>query len=174
MSQNWHIRQLDISNAFLHGDLNEIIYMEQPPGFENSHYPHHVCQLQKSLYGLKQAPREWFQKLTGQLLKLGFQGSKTDTSLYYVLTGPIYVLIYVDDILVIGPSLSQIQHLITSLALHFKLKDLGSASRFLGIEFQSYKNGFMITQTQYKISILRILKMEDCKPLPTPCPTKCS
>ena len=110
----------------------------------------------------------------GQLLKLGFQGSKTDTSLYYLLTGPIYVLIYVDDILVIGPSLSQIQQLITSLAVHFKLKDLGSASRFLGIEFQSYKNGFMITQTQYTISILRILKMEDCKPLPTPCPTKCS
>ena len=146
--------------------------MDQPSGFQNPQHPHHVCQLQKSLYGLKQAPREWFQKLTGQLLKLGFQGSKTDTSLYYTLTGPIYLLIYVNDILLIGPSLSQIQHLINSLAAHFKLKDLSSASRFLGVEFQPHQNGFMITQTQYTISILRILNMEDCKPLPTPCPTK--
>ena len=148
--------------------------MDQPPCFQNPQYAHHVCQLQKSLYGLKQAPREWFQKLTGQLLQLGFQGSKTNTSLYYTLTGPIYLLIYVDDILVLDPSLSQIHHLITSLSTHFKLKDLGPASRLLGIEFQSHPIGFLLTQTQYTISILHILKMENCKPLPTPCPTTCS
>ena len=108
ISQGWHIHQLDISNAFLHGDLQEIIYMDQPPGFQNTQFPHHVCQLKKSLYGLKQAPREWFHKLTGELLKLGFQDSKTDTSLFYTLNGPIYLLIYVDDILLLGPSLPQI------------------------------------------------------------------
>ena len=147
ISQGWHIRQLDISNAFLHGDLQEIIYKDQPPGFHNTQFPHHVCQLRKSLYGLKQAPREWFHKLTGQLLKLGFQDSKTDTSLYYTLNGPIYLLIYVDDILLHGPSLQKIQSLITSLSTSFKLKNLGSASRFLGIEFQAVQNGFLLTQT---------------------------
>ena len=81
ISQKWHIRQLDISNAFLHIDLHELIYMDQPQGFQNQQYPHHVCQLQKSLYGLKQSPGEWFQKLTNRLLQLGFQGSKTNTSL---------------------------------------------------------------------------------------------
>ena len=151
ISQGWHIRQLDISNAFLHEDLQEIIYKDQPPGFHNTQFPHHVCQLRKSLYGLKQAPREWFHKLTGQLLKLGFQDSKTDTSLYYTLNGPIYLLIYVDDILLHGPSLQKIQSLITSLSTSFKLKNLGSASRFLGIEFQAVQNGFLLTQTQYLI-----------------------
>ena len=144
--------------------------MDQPQGFPNTQYPHHVCQLRKSLYGLKQAPREWFQKLTSQLLQLGFQGSKTDTSLYFTHTGPIYLLIYVDDILILGSSLPQIRHLITSLSNHFKLKDLRPASRFLGIEFQSHQKCFLLTHTQYTISILRILKMENCRPLPTPCP----
>ena len=159
VSQSWHIQQLDISNVFLQGDIQEIIYMDQPPGFQDAQYPHHVCKLRKSLYGLKQAPREWFQKLTSRLLQLGFQGSKTDTSLYFTHKGPIYLLIYVDDILILGPSLPQIRHLITSLSTHFKLKDLGPATRFLGIEFQSHQNGYLLTQTQYTISILRLLKM---------------
>ena len=82
-------------------------------------------------------------------------------------------LIFVDDILIFGPSLPQIRHLITSLSTHFKLKDLGPASRFLGIEFQSHQNGYFLTQTQYAISILRMLKMENCKPISTPCPLTC-
>ena len=118
--------------------------MDQPPGFQDAQYPHHVCKLRKSLYGLKQAPREWFQKLTRQFLQLGFQGSKTDTSLYFTHTGPIYLLIYVDDILI------------------------------LSIEFQSHQDGYLLTQTQYTISILRLLKMENCKCLSTPCPLSCS
>ena len=174
ISQGWHIRQLDISNAFLHGDLYEIIYMDQPPGFHSIQFPHYVCQLQKSLNGLKQAPREWFHKLTGQLLNMGFHDSKMDTSLYYTLTGPIYILIYVDDILILGPSLSKIQSPITALSTHFKLKDLGPASRFLGVEFHAHQDGFLLTRTQYTISILRKLKMENCQPLPTPCHITCS
>ena len=60
VSQKWHIQQLDISNAFLHGGLHELIFMDQPQGFQNQQYPHHVFKLQKSMYGLKQAPREFF------------------------------------------------------------------------------------------------------------------
>ena len=173
ISKQWHIRQLDISNAFLHDDLHELIYMDQPPDFQHSQYPHHICQLRKSLYGLKQAPQEWYQKLTKQLIDLGFQGSKTDTSLYYTTTGPLYILIYVDDILIIGPSHSQIHNLIASLKKHFRLKDLGPESRFLGIELQKNWDGFTLTQTQYTLSILHMLKMEHCKPLLTPSPTTC-
>ena len=70
VSKNWHIHQLNISNTFLHGDLTELIYMDQPQGFKDSAFPHHVCQLRKSLYGLKQPPRKWFHKLSGQLVLL--------------------------------------------------------------------------------------------------------
>ena len=121
VNKTWQICQLDISNAFLHGYLMKLIYMEQPQGFNDSAFPNHVCQLRKSLYGLKQALREWFHKLSGQLIRLGFTGSKTDTSLFFLHTGPIYVLIYVDDILVIGPSSTQIGALVKSLSEHFTL-----------------------------------------------------
>ena len=173
ISKQWHICQLDISNAFLHGDLTELIYMEQPPGFHHPHYPHHVCQLRKSLYGLKQAPREWFRKLTGRLLNLGFHGSKTNPSLYFLTTRPLYILIYVDNILILGPSLSPIHQLITSLKTHFRRKDLGPASRFLSIELHKHRDGFTLTQTHYTLSILHLLKMEHCKPLPTPSLATC-
>ena len=78
ISQKWQIHQLDVSNAFIHGDLKEQLYMSQPPGFINPQFPDFVCQLKKSLYGLKQAPREWFKKLSSYLISIGFQGSKTD------------------------------------------------------------------------------------------------
>lgn len=82
VSHGWSLRQIDVQNAFLHGFLNEDVYMSQPPGFTHPHYPHHVCKLRKALYGLKQAPRAWFSRLSTRLLELGFHGSKSDTSLF--------------------------------------------------------------------------------------------
>ena len=144
--------------------------MEQPQGFNNPAFPNHVCQLRKSLYGLKQAPREWFHKLTSQLLRLGFTGSKTDTSLFYLHIGPIYILIYVDDILILGPSSSKIDALVKSLSEHFTLRDLGTASNFLGVEFRPCTDGFFLTQSHYTASILKKWHMDLCKPLATPIP----
>ena len=170
ISKNWHIRQLDISNTFLHGDLSELIYMEQPHGFKNPTLPHHVCQLRKSLYGLKRVSREWFHKLTSQLLRFGFTSSKRDTSLFYLNTGPIYVRIYVDEILILGPSSTKINALVQSLSEHFTLGDLGIASHFLGVEFCPCTDGYFLTQSHYTASILKKLNMDLCKPLATPIP----
>lgn len=78
---NWFIHQLDVSNVFLHGDLAELINIEQPPGFKYSQFLDQVCQLRKSLHCIKQAPREWFYKLKSYLLHFGFTGSKIHTSL---------------------------------------------------------------------------------------------
>jgi len=129
------VRQLDVSNAFLHGHLLEEVYMEQPQGFVDAQFHGYVCRLHKSLYGLKQAPRAWYTRLSQVLMELGFVSSSVDTSLFILHRGSdhIYFFIYVDDILVIGNN-SYISEIISCLQLEFKLKDLGSLNYFLGIQ----------------------------------------
>jgi hypothetical protein len=101
---DWKIKQLDVSNAFLHGVLDEEVYMEQPQGFSDLEYPNHVCRLHKSIYGLKQAPRAWFTRLSQALLNLGFCGSQVDHSLftYHLDSVHVFLLVYVDDIILTG------------------------------------------------------------------------
>ena len=82
VSRGWSMRQLDISNAFLHGDLTETAYMKQPPGFEDRRYPGYVRKLNKAIYGLKQSPRAWYSRLSDRLQQLGFVPSRADTSLF--------------------------------------------------------------------------------------------
>jgi histone deacetylase 1/2 len=79
VTRGWSLRQLDVQNAFLHGVLEEEVYMRQPPGFEDKNVPSYVCKLDKALYGLKQAPRAWYSRLSSKLLDLGFVSSKSDT-----------------------------------------------------------------------------------------------
>jgi hypothetical protein len=128
----WCLRQIDIQNAFLHGFLNEEVFMAQPPGFCHPQLPHHVCHLRKALYGLKQAPRAWFSRLSNRLLALGFTGSKADSSLFIFRQGSvvIYFLIYVDDILVTGSNLAAVNSVIQQLNIDFAVKDLGHLSFF--------------------------------------------
>jgi hypothetical protein len=109
--------------------------MEQPKGFEDPNFPDHVCLLHKSIYGLKQAPRAWFMRLSQALLELGFSSSAVDTSLffYHYQSMHIFVLIYVDDVLLSNNSPSAISGLIGHLQRDFAVKDLGALSYFLGI-----------------------------------------
>jgi Reverse transcriptase (RNA-dependent DNA polymerase) len=102
VSSNWTIRQLDVQNIFLHGDLNENVFMTQPLGFTDPNKPNHVCLLSKALYGLKQSSRAWFHKLHSVLLQLEFCDPKYDPSLFIAShDGNITImLIYVDDIII--------------------------------------------------------------------------
>ena len=102
-AKGWHLHQMDVKNAFLQGELEEEVYMVQPPGFKSTSHPRAVCRLKKPLYGLKQAPRAWHSKITQFLHRIGFQMSKSDNSLYVRndSSGQIFIIIYVDD-LVIG------------------------------------------------------------------------
>jgi histone deacetylase 1/2 len=86
ISRGWHLCQIDVQNAFLHGFLYEDVYMAQPPGFLHPQYPQHVCKLHKSIYGLRQAPRAWFSRLTNKLQAIGFKGSQADHSLLCLST----------------------------------------------------------------------------------------
>ena len=134
-SCQWIIRQLDVKNAFLHGFLDEEVYMKQPPGFIHPFYPNHVCRLKKSLYGLKQAPRAWFQRFNSFLLSNGFVCSKVDTSIFvYCHQSTVLVLLlYVDDMLLTGSNPALIHKFISHLSHHFAMKDLGDLHYLLGV-----------------------------------------
>ena len=114
VSQGWSLRQLDVKNTFLHGVLEEEVYMKQPPGFESSATPNYICRLDKAIYGLKQAPRAWYSRLSSKLHTLGFTPSKADTSLFLFNKSGItmFLLIYVDDIIVTSSSDAAISALI--------------------------------------------------------------
>ncbi|RVX11445.1 Retrovirus-related Pol polyprotein from transposon TNT 1-94 [Vitis vinifera] len=166
----WKMRQLDVKNAFLHGFLKEEVFMEQPPGFINEDLLNHVCKLNRSLYGLKQAPRAWFDRLSQCLLHLGFCCGKADSSLFILHKSQsiVLLLIYVDDIIVIGNDNNIISDLISTLSSEFSLKDLGSLHYFLGLEVKYLPNGLFVSQTKYIRDLLEHTKMMECTPINTP------
>ena len=117
---------MDVQNAFLHGVLEEEVYMRQPPGYEDKGMPNYICKLDKALYGLKQAPRAWYSRLSTKLYSLGFKSSRPDTSLFYFNTDKItvFVLVYVDDIIVASSTPTATVKLLQNLEQEFALKDL--------------------------------------------------
>jgi histone deacetylase 1/2 len=155
--------------VFLHGVLEEEVYMRQPPGFENPHALHHICKLDKALYVLKQTPRAWYSRLSSKLCELGFTPSKADTSLFLLKKSGItmFVLIYVDDIIVTSSSDRSITALLRDLNVNFAIKDLGDLHFFLGIEVKRIHNGLLLTQEKYAIELLSKVGMHDCKFAPT-------
>jgi hypothetical protein len=173
VSRGWNLRQLDVQNAFLHGVLEEEVYMRQPLGFEKTSVPNYVCRLDKAIYGLKQALRAWYSRLSSKLLKLGFRMSRSDTSLFiYSKNGvKIFMLIYVDDIIVTGSSQEAITALLCDLKKDFALKDLGELNYFLGIEVRKDKEGIVLAQEKYAREILARVGMLKCKPSVTPLST---
>ena len=135
VKRGWEIQQLDVDNAFLHGDLEEEVYMKIPQGFSNKNETR-VCKLKKSIYGLKQASRNWYHKFTKSLIDLGYKQSRADHSLFIYKDADVYVaaLIYVDDVIVVGNNMKQIARTKSHLDKKFSIKDLGPLKYFLGIE----------------------------------------
>lgn len=178
-TQNWMTVQMDISNAFLHGELEEIIYMKMPQGYNgwgsrisaeysaNSSILNLVCKLLKSLYGLRQAPRQWFNKLSETVLQLGYVQSRTDYSLFTKCSGDFItlVLIYVDDLLIAGNSADEINHLKIMLSKQFHMKDLGPVNYFLGLEVSRSSLGFFVSQKKYTLDLLHEFGMDAVTPL---------
>jgi len=147
VASRWSLRQLDINNAFLQGSLSETVFMAQPSGFIDSDHPSHVCKLHKAIYGLKQAPRAWYHELRSFLLAAGFTNSHSDTSLFTRATGNklLYLLEYVDDIILTGNNADLVSQFVTRLAQRFSLKDLGNLSYFLGVEVVPHPSGILLS-----------------------------
>jgi hypothetical protein len=170
LTRNWPIHQLDVKNAFLHGTLSETVYCSQPSGFADAAHPDFVCRLNRSLYGLKQAPRAWYSRFATFLLSMGFVETKCDTSLFVFRRGDdmVYLLLYVDDIVLTASSTSLLRRTITSLQQEFSMKDLGELHHFLGMQVQRTPSGLFLSQRQYMIDILDRAGMTECKSCSTP------
>nr|CAN80547.1 hypothetical protein VITISV_010898 [Vitis vinifera] len=168
---SWPLYQLDIKNVFLHGDLAEEVYMEQPPGFVAPGESGLVCRLRRSLYGLKQSPRAWFSRFSSVVQEFGMLRSTADHSVFYhhnSLGQCIYLVVYVDDIVITGSDQDGIQKLKQHLFTHFQTKDLGKLKYFLGIEIAQSSSGVVLSQRKYALDILEETGMLDCKPVDTP------
>jgi hypothetical protein len=170
ISQGWCLKQLDVQNAFLHGVLEEEMCMRQPPGYEDKSNPSYVCKLDKAIYGLKQAPMAWYSRLSARLCPLGFVPSKSNTSLfiYNRLGIMMYMLIYIDDIIVASSSAKAVTALLKDLKDSFVLKDMGDLHYFLGIEVKRSRDSLVLTQEKYARDLLHRTNMSSCKPASTP------
>nr|GEW08258.1 3-ketoacyl-CoA synthase 5-like [Tanacetum cinerariifolium] len=159
---------MDINNEFLHEDLNEEVYMVLPNGYNKKVPPNYVYKLTKSLYGPKQANRQWFTKLTTFLITLGFTHSHADTSFftYYTKDISLVLLIYVDDILITGNSLSFINTINQKLHQTFSIKDLGPLHYYLGIEFIRNLKRIVMTQRKYALDLIEHASLVNVKHKP--------
>ena len=166
------IHQMDVKTAFLNGELEEDIYMDQPQGFQQKDFEHLVCKLKKSLYGLKQSPRAWYQRIDSFFTKEGFTRSEADHSLYIKQTGEylLIVLIYVDDLIILASLLAKLAWLKGKLNAEFEMSDLGELKYGLGVEFVRDRKARTITMSQrhYIEEVLKRFNMEECKPIGTP------
>jgi len=168
VANNWILKQLDVNNAFLHGDLNEEVYMQLPPSLYVDNKDS-VCKLQRSLYGLKPG-RQWYAKLSQFLISHNYAMSTNDHSLFlkHVDTSTTAILVYVDDIVLIGNDFEEITHIITLLDQHFKIKNLGDLTYFLRFEVARNITGIHLCQRKYTLDLLQEAGMIDCAPMHTP------
>jgi hypothetical protein len=168
---NLHLRSVDISHAFLNGDLEETIYMRQAEGFHEGS-SNRVCRLIKSLYGLKQASRQWNKRLHDVLISMGFKRLESDRSIYIFVRNDVRIIIpiFIDDITFASSNPAAIDSAIKELASHFKLRDLGPTTFLLGIEIirNPEKHEIALSQRQYIVDALERFNMTDCNPIGTP------
>jgi hypothetical protein len=165
----WKLHQMDVKTAFLNGEVEEEVYIEQPEGFILHNKRSHVCKLKKALYGLKQAPRAWYGRIDSFLQSLGFTKSIADPNLYIkvIQNHPVLLVLYVDDLFLTGEE-DLIAQTKRELSKEFEMKDLGLMHYFLGLEVWQKPGEIFLTQSKYAIDILRRFGMMDCKSMTTP------
>ncbi|GJT32391.1 retrovirus-related pol polyprotein from transposon TNT 1-94 [Tanacetum coccineum] len=156
-SQNMMIFQMDVKTAFLNGELNEVVYVNQHEGFVDPDQPTHVYRLKKALYGLKHAPRAWYAKLSRFLMSTGFSKAVVDHTLFIRKTGKhiLVVQIYVDDIIFASTNPKSCETFAKELSSTFKMSMMGQMSFFLGIQVSQNPRGIFINQSKYALEILK-------------------
>lgn len=165
------LHQMDVTSAFLNGNLNEDIYMKQPECFVSRGGEDLVCKLNKSIYGLKQSPRCWNTSINEQLTTMGFIHSSSDPCIYTATEGEYFVVaVYVDDIILAGKVDSKINEIKEKLMSAYDMKDMGELKYFLGVQINRDKNlqTIFLGQETYCSNLLEKYGMQDCKQVDTP------
>jgi Reverse transcriptase (RNA-dependent DNA polymerase) len=174
--EDWEIHQMDVKSAFLNGVLDEEIYMEQPQGFISTGQETKVCHLKKAIYGLKQASRAWNLQFHGVLSELGFTRTFADAGVYVYHQrrgdGPLIIILYVDDITIMGASLKSVKQLKSNLSKRYEITDLGEIKSYLGIRITRDRSAkcLEIDQSGYIKDVLDRFNMTDANPHNTPLP----
>nr|AAT81746.1 integrase core domain containing protein [Oryza sativa Japonica Group]ABF96757.1 retrotransposon protein, putative, Ty1-copia subclass [Oryza sativa Japonica Group] len=165
------VHQMDVKTAFLNGELEEEIYMDQPDEYVLEGQEGMGCKLLKSLYGLKQAPKQWHEKFDTTLISVGFVVNEADKCVYYRYGGGegVILCLYVDDILIFGTSLNVIEEVKDFLSKSFEMKDLGVADVIINIKLlRGDEGGITLVQSHYVDKVLSRFGYSDCMPAPTP------
>ncbi|KAG8500752.1 hypothetical protein CXB51_002776 [Gossypium anomalum] len=167
------LEQLDVKTAFLHGELEEDIYMQQPEGFTVSEKEDYVCLLKKSLYGLKQSPRQWYKRFDSFMTSHDFKRSSFDSCVYFKKNNDgsfVYLLLYVDDMLIVAKDKGEIRKVKAQLSEEFEMKDLGPAKKILGMEILRDRktSKLYLSQKGYIEKLLCRFNMRSAKPVSTP------
>nr|GEY78346.1 retrotransposon protein, putative, Ty1-copia subclass [Tanacetum cinerariifolium] len=164
---DYEIWQMDVKTAFLNGYLNEEVCMEQPEGFVNPKYPNRVCKLKRSIYGLKLASRQWNKRFDDEIKKFGFTQNRDEPCVYLKASGSniTFLILYVDDILIMGNNISMLQSVKSYLGRCFAMKDLGEAAYILGIKIYRDRSRRLIglCQSAYIKKMLKRYCMENFK-----------
>ncbi len=167
---NLVVHQMDVKTAFLNGELEEEVYMEQPEGFVVPGQEHKVCKLVKSLYGLKQAPKQWHQKFDKVVLANGYKINESDKCIYSKFDNGkgVIICLYVDDMLIFGTDLEQIENTKKFLSNNFAMKDMGVADVILGIKITRDESTIALSQSHYIENVLKKFDLFNCIPASTP------
>ncbi|GJV60335.1 retrotransposon protein, putative, ty1-copia subclass [Tanacetum coccineum] len=164
---DYEIWQMDVKTAFLNGYLSKEVYMEQPEGFVNPKYPNRVCKLKHSIYGLKQASRQWNKRFDDEIKKFGFTQNRDEPCVYLKASGSnvTFLILYVDDILIMGNNIPMLQDVKSYLGRCFAMKDLGEAAYILGIKIYRDRSRRLIglCQSAYIEKILKRYHMKNSK-----------
>jgi hypothetical protein len=162
--------QMDVKSAFLNDPIKEEVYVEQPPGFEDSEYPNHVYKLSKALYGLKQAPRAWYECLRDFLITNGFKVGKVDPTLFTKTVAKDLFICqnYVDDTIFGSTNKSTCEEFSRIMIQKFEMSMMGELKYFLGFQIKQLQEGTFISQTKYIQDILKKFVMKNGKPIKTP------
>ncbi len=167
VQRNMFVHQMDVETAFLNGDLQEDVYLQQPEGFERGGSDY-ICKLKKSLYGLKQSPRCWNLKLHDYLIKAGYVQGKADPCVYHREKKTGIIAVYVDDLLLAADQEEKLKKMKQELATRFKMKDMGPLHFLLGVKISKVPNGLRLDQESYLRQLVQKFGLEDAKPTATP------